>query len=746
MPESAGAAPRPYDDVSDDLIDIRELINVFRRRFWVLVSVAAIIVVAAVLVTFQMTPLYTATSQVALEIRQSQVVDFEAVLSGLPPDSAMVDTEVEVIRSRELAGGVVDRMGLMDVPEFNAELRDPSWISTVKSAIGNFLTALMPAQARDAQAFDDHEAQVRDRVISKLLSNITVRRQGLTYIIEISATSENPRLARDIANAYADQYLVAQLDAKYEATQRANEWLNERVETLREEVRAAEDAVAQYREQEGLLDARGSTLTEQQISDVNAQLALQRAELAEAQARLESVRSQIDRGVGTDTIAEVLQSDVIRDLRSQQAAVNQRHAELSSRYGPRHPQILTVERERADIEQQIEREIARIVSNLSNEVTVARERVRSLEGSLAQLRNELADNNRSLVRLRELERGAEASRTLYESILNRFRQTSEQESLTSADARIVSEAAIPLEPSAPNVTLNLALAIVLGGVCGVGVVMLLEMLDNGLYRDTDIETKLGLSHIASVPRLGSNLLKRLSGRSQLPADYILEKPFSGFSESFRTIRSAIRLSGIDSEAKLVAITSAVPGEGKTSVSMCLSHISALSNARTLVIDCDLRRRMLSKSTTDDVSAGLLEVLNGETDLDSAIVRDDRSGLNVLGLSRAEFTPRDVFGTNSFKALLERVRAEYDLVVLDTAPVLAVADTLSIASQVDLVVFTTLWKRTPASVARAAVEALQSANATVLGGVLNGVDLDAQARYGYGNAGYYYKSYAKYYTD
>ena len=743
MPETAGAEPRFADDETDDLIDIRELISVFRRRFWVFLGTAAFVVAIAIIVTFQMTPQYTATSQVSLEVRQSQVVDFEAVLSGLPPDSAMVDTEVEILSSRELAGDVVDRMGLTDVPEFNVELREPSWIGNVKSEVVAFLSGLMPAQTEQTLLDGEEAERTRDRVVSALMSNVSIRRQGLTYIIEIAVTSENPRLARDIANTYADQYLVAQLDAKYEATQRANEWLNERVETLREEVRDAEDAVAQYREREGLLDAEGATLTEQQISDVNAQLALQRAEMAEAQARLDSVQSQIDRGVGPDTIAEVLQSDVIRDLRSQQAEINRRHAELSSRYGPRHPQILTVERERADIDQQIEQEINRIVSNLSSEVTVARERVRSLERSLGQLRNELADNNRSLVRLRELERSAEASRTLYESILNRFRQTSEQESLTSADARVVSRAAVPLEPSSPNIPLNLALAIVLGGVLGVGMVMLLETLESGIYRDADVESKLGLAHISTVPRLGAGLFARLSGE---PDQYLVEKPFSGFAESVRTIRSAIRLDGIDRETKVVAVTSALPGEGKTSMSKCLGQVSAMSDTKTIMVDCDLRRRLLTKSTSDTVDAGLLEVLNGQATLEETIIRDEETGLHLLGLSKVEFTPRDVFGTEAFSTLLDQLRARYDLVVLDTAPVLAVADTSIIASRVDAVLFTVLWRKTAASVARNAVDALRSAHARIIGAVLNGVDLQAQARYGYGNSGYYYKAYSKYYTD
>ncbi|MCR9267848.1 MAG: GumC family protein, partial [Alphaproteobacteria bacterium] len=442
-------AANPQSD--GEMFDLGAMITVLRRRMWTLISSGVLVFLLVALVTLQLTPRYTAVAQVAIEVRQSQVMDFEAVMSGLPPDSAAVDTEVEILRSRQLASAVVDRLGLVNYPEFNARLREPGFVDGIKGVLRGMVSALVP---RSGSADDDAEEAARDGVVAALLEATSVRRAGLTYVINIVATSESPTLARDIANAYADQYIVSQLEAKYEATERANEWLNARVETLRDQVRAREAAVAQFRNEAGLLDAEGANITEQQITDVSAQLVLQRAQLAEADARLRNLRQQLDRGASADSISEVLRSDVIRDLRSQQAEISRRRGELSSRYGPRHPQILTVERELADVASQIDLEIQRIVNNLDNDVDVARERVRSLEASLASLRDELAENYSALVRLRELEREAEASRTLFESILARFQQTSEQQSLTESDARVVSMAAQPRQPSSPNVMLN----------------------------------------------------------------------------------------------------------------------------------------------------------------------------------------------------------------------------------------------------------------------------------------------------
>lgn len=728
------------------MIDLRELIAVLRRRFWPMVAAGFLTFVAIAVFTLQATPLYTATSSVVLNVRQAQVVDIEAVLSGMPPDSAMVDTEVEVLRSRSLAETVVDQLELINVPEFNDALREPDGLTQSIGAVTDFAAGFLPSPVEVSLTNEERRARARERVVDALMDARAIRRAGLTYVIEISATSETPSLARDIANAYADAYLTAQLEAKFDATERANEWLNDRVEVLRDEVRTREEAVARYRDEAGLIDADGATIAEQQVTDLNSQLAIQRAGLSEAQARLNTVRSQIERGVPADTIAEVLTSDVIRELRRQQAEVARRQADLSGRYGPRHPQILTVNRELADINAQIEAEIDRIVVSLQNEVDVASQRVRSLRASLIEARGELAENNSAIVRLRELEREAEASRALFESFLNRFRQTNEADGLTEADARVVANASTPQDPSAPNVLLNLALGLVLAGVVGVGVVVALEVFDNGLHTDADIEKNFGLPHIASVPRLKPSFSDRLTRRATDPSDYVVEKPLSGFSESFRTIRSAVRLSGIDTKRTVIAITSALPGDGKTTTALCLGRVSAMAGTSTLVVDCDLRRRLLTKALHPDVDKGLLEALSGEATLDAVIRKDERTGLDMLPVAETTFTPRDVFGSNAFHALLDQLKGRYDQVILDTAPVLAVADTRAIAAAADGVLFAARWKKSAVGVVRKALTELRASQANVLGVVLNNVDLEAQARYGYDTSGYYYRSYRKYYAD
>jgi succinoglycan biosynthesis transport protein ExoP len=731
----------------DELLDVKALLGVFRRRTWTLMSIIALGFAVTVIVSFQMPALYTATSKVALEVRQSQVMDFTAVLSGAPPDSAMVDTEVEVLGSRQLAGVVVDQLGLLNSPEFNSSLMSPTPLGSIRDGIDGLVGMLQPRQAGiqlDSAAVQ--ETQLRDRAVNRLMDRVDIRRSGSSYLIAIQATSATPSLARDIANGFADQYIVGQLEEKFAATQRANAWLNERVEVLRAQVREKEVAVAEFREAAGLLDAQGATLTEQQVSDVNAQLIMQRAALAEAEARLNSVRSQISRGVSAESIAEVLQSPVIRDLRRQQTDINRRRGDLTTRYGPRHPEIVTINREQSDLNLQISHEVDRIVANLDSEASISRERVRSLSGSLAQLRGRLGENYGNVVRLQELQREADASRLLFQSMLARFQETTEQESLTESDARIVSQAMVPFEPSTPNIPLNLALGLMGSIGLGITVIFLMEVLDTRLFSEQDVESKLRVPHIASVPKLQLGLLSALTIGARTPKAYVVKKPLSGFAESIRTIRSAINMAGQDEPAKIIAVTSALPGEGKTTTSICLGRLSAMSEGRILVVDCDLRRRSLTEELASTAKQGWLEVLQGHAELDDVILPDAKTALSVLpvGVSRAK--PSGVFSSPEFGAFLDSLRDRFDLVILDCAPVLVVADSAEVAGQADAVVFNTLWGKTRAGVAINALTVLGRARANLVGVVLNGVNLRAQARYGDAAYGAYYQAYKRYYQE
>ncbi len=743
MPDTPQTSPTSAS--ADELFNTHSIISSFRHRTWTLVSVSLATFVTVVVFTLQATPKYTATSSVVLNVNRTQVVSFEEVLSGVNPTSDIVETEVEVLGSRSLAQAVAQRLNLVNVPEFNRRLRTPGFRAAVRSRIRSVLMPGSSVLGNDA----DVQQREFESVVNSLMRAVSMRREPRSFMITIAARSETPSLARDIANAYADTYLTSQLEAKFEATERADTWLRDRLSGLREEVRIREEAVANFKESTGLIDVRGTTIVEQQVASLNGQLAAERAELSAAQARLNAVRSQLERNVPADTIAEVLNSAVIRSLRDDQAQVARRQADLIGRYGERHPERLTVARELEDISFQIEAEIARIVANLENQVNVAAQRVRSLEVSLVEAREELAEDNAAIVRLRELEREAEAGRGLFQRFLDRSEQVTRSEGLASPDARVVARAFTPTGPSSPNVTLNLLLAVMAGCVAGGSLGLALGVLESGVYSESDVETHFGLAHIASVKTLSGSLRERLSGKVVEPIQYIVDKPLSSFSESFRTIRSAIRISSIDTKNTVIAVSSPLPGDGKTTIAVCLGRVSAMAGSSVLIIDGDLRRRRLTKMLCPDVDKGLLEVLDGTARLEDVVVRDEASGLLILPVAESTFTPRDIFSSESFGALMAQLRIQYDQVIMDTAPLLAVSDVRMTTPHIDSILMVVLWKKTPVGLICRALDGLSASKVKVLGVVLNKVNLRVQAYYGYRGyygSGYYYGRSQKYYSD
>ena len=732
-----GAAPASMPG-RDGLVDIKSLFIALRKRLW-LASIAFILTfVSVALWTFQQTPVYQAQARLMLDTQQRDILDFGSAFSGLAPNTALIDTELEVMQSEALLSKVVDRLELTQYEEFNFTLQEPSNFDNFKDEVTGFLGLDEDDAAEDVEMTEEEEAEsIRGYATFVLQDSIAVDRLGPTYIIDIRAWSTRPDLASEIANAVADQYIVEQLEATLEAVRRENLWLSERLGTLKDEVNDKESAVERYRAQSGLLSAQGSTLTEQQIADLTRQRATRVANLREAEARLTNVTSRRSSGAGAAAIAEVLGSPVIADLRRQEAEVQRRAADLATKYGPLHPDRVRVNNELADTRGQISAEIDRVVSNLEGEVAIAREQVNAIDSSLASARSELARNNSATVRLNELNREAEASRVLYEDLLERFKVSNERDDLAKPDARILTAANVPNSPSSPRTVVNLILGFLFGGVMAGGCIFLAELRENHFSSGDEIERAFGLPSIGTVPLLSGRARKN-------PGDYAIENPLSAYSESIRNIRASIVFADLDNPARTVAVCSSLPNEGKTGTTYALGRLSALSGSKTLIIDGDFRRRQLTESAGLEPEAGLIEHLFGEIALDDAITVDEATGMHILPLTSSRNTPRDVFGSRAFDALLQRLESTYDLVVIDTGPLLLMAESRVIVSKVDQVIVVAKWRSTSRPALQASVNILQQFNASVAGVALTFVDLRKKRFLGSGHAGY--KQYSKYYTE
>lgn len=739
LPIDARYSNRPYyfseqAGGEEKVTDPKQAIRALRRRLSLFLIVLFTTFLAVAIFTFQATPVYSTSASVIIDSRDRNVVDIGSVISGQPPESTVVDTEVEIIRSRSLAEKVVRQLELTKYPEFNPNLREVGLADSIKNQLKSWLS-----DAPDPDTLvprDQRETRELQLVVSELLSKTSARRIGTTYGIEINANSHDPELAAAIANQIVDQYFVEQLDAKFDATRRANAWLEDRLSELREEVNSAESAVESYRSSSGLISAGTNTLNEQQMSDLNAQLIVQRAELAEAEARLDTVRELAARGETAEVSGAALNSAVISELRRQQTEILRERADLQNRYGPKHPEIERINKEEAGLREQITIELRRIVSNIEGDVAIARKRVQSLQSNLGSMRSTLAQNNQAGVRLRELERSAEASRSIYEAFLARFKQTNESEGLAEPDARLLSGAPVPRAPSFPKTSLNLGIGLVLGLMLGVGAVIGAEALNSQIASGDEIEEHFRVPFLGNFPRL-------VGPSKKDPRTYLIENPTSAYAESFRNLRASIMFADLDSPVKTVAITSSQPDEGKTTMTQGLGLMSAMSGTKTLIIDGDFRRRRLSAVVMEeDPERGFLECLFGECTVAEAVKVDEATGLHMLPLTPSRHTPRDVFGSKAFDQLMAKLEEEYEFIIIDTGPLLLLAETRVLTSKVDQVVIVSRWLKTNRAALKQTLSILREFRARIAGVVINRVDTTKYHRQGYGHSGY--KSYAKYY--
>ncbi len=750
-----GVPPAP---AHAELIDIDALMRVARRRFILFVFCTAIVFLGAASFVLNLTPRYTATATFQINPERGSAVanvgiDILNPVGGM--SASAVDTEVAIITSSDLLRRVVTELDLQFYEEFNPVAGEQDSQNIVAS-LGDAASAagvtaegmVQPAVASDvsppltpAGSLGDSMDEEVENAVSALGRRVTAARVGLTFLIEVNVESEDPAMAALIANTLVEKYIERQLETAYARVSTATDFLSERVAVLGDEVEAKESAVESFRADRGLVDVGGGTINEAQIRTINSELVIARSELAESEARLRTLQAQINAGRPADTIPEVLASDVIRDLRAQQTAIVREKAQLELELGPRHPDMLRVNRELADIEVRIDEEVGRIVQSYRSERTVLLERVRSLEADLARSKAQLAADNRDFVKLRELERDAEATRALYENFLNRLKQTSEAEQIEETNAQLVSAAQPPSNPSFPNNKLMLLASAVVSIGFGVGMVVLAELLDSGFRTSEELERLVGGRVVAGqIPLLRKADAKVDKRRVEL-SDYVMLRPFSAIAEAFRALKAAVVLPYSEAGSQVVVMTSGLPGEGKTSTSFSFGRMLAMSGNKVLVVDGDLRQRSLSQRVAPDHKNGLMEVLAGKVSLEDAIITDE-SGADVLTVSPVYYTQRDVFGLKAFEDLLEDMKSKYEVVVFDTAPLLAVADTLTLSRLADIVVVLVRWAHTKREVVRSCFAELRKVRIKAAALVMSQVNMQRRELYD----GVQTVEYSRYYSS
>jgi capsular exopolysaccharide synthesis family protein len=696
--------PAP-DAEPDDEIDLLALLGTLWRGKWIVLMAAVLSMVLGGVYAFRLTvPLYPATVTVALNAQQQQVItDIESILGGGAWDNVAINTELEVLRSRELVGQLVDRLDLTSDPEFNAALRVRTRFDNLRAAV------LAPLQGGPAE---EVTSSVRDEVIDTLLQRISATSVRSSLALTISVTTTEPAKSVRIANALAEIYIENQILVKLEALTRATAFLSTRTVELRENLEDVEGQLAAFSEQAEMISPEVLVAQGIQLRELRTRIREQEVRATDMRARLETLQMLQSQ---QDVEGFILAADEFRLTRSLTQFRNGRISE-------------------AELNAQLDDYLDQLASDaLRNEQQVA-----ALENAEQELSARIQRQSEELIALQQLEREAEAARLLYENFFTRLQETNVQQGLEVADSRIISEA-VPRPASSPRKTVIVALSALLGVMLGGGFVLLREMRFAGFRTSDELRQHTHRTVLASVPVIPAK-------DRQATLRYLSDKPNSIVAEAIRNLRTSVLMSDIDAPPRVIMITSSVPGEGKTTLALSLSRIMTGMGKKVLLIEADIRRRTFKEYFDTDASVSLLDLLLGNVKPEDVDPFVPDVGFDVLTGSKSDVNATDLFTSEKFASLMADLRTGYDYIIIDTPPVLAVPDARVIGSHADAIIYGVAWDRTTKTQVRQGLDMLDSVGLTITGLVLSQVDQRKMRAYGYGGQYGYDADGSKYYDQ
>jgi len=667
--------------MEDDEIDLMSLIETLRRQIGlILVTIALSLAIAAVYL-FAVTPIFTASSLILVDPSQKNLLDPDAASNvNLSYAAARVDSEVEILRSDTVALAVVSEQRLIADPEFGPQIGLREKLFT---ALG-------------IQKTDDRDPKVIVRKVVQKFKNATdVRRKGSTFLISVSVSSASPDRAADLANAMSSSYITQQVEAKIQSSLAARDILQKQIDAQRAELANTEDALDIFiQENLARIEAetgRGDIATLAETLDgLNASRLQTELKLSQAQAELS------DRN--WNALAANLESQVLVELERQRSGIQQRLGGVvaGSQAG------LDLRAEIAAIEDQLARASTQELSSLRNDVSVLS--TREEETRLALRETLVAGQLPSdlLAQIFEIQQDAGNARSQYQNLLARKRDLETQAGVQIADSRLVSAALPPTSPSFPKKRLVMALALVLGGGLGVFFAFLKEFFIGGFTSPDQLQDAIQAPVVTEVP-LATNL-----ARGELsPADKVVHEPLSNYSEAIRRLRASIDQnlqklaakegSSARAGAPVILVSSTVPNEGKTTTALALARTYALAGKKVLLIDSDLRKPSLHQFIGAEPSSSFLDYLREPDDrisMQKFSSADPLAAVNlVLGRTRSSTPTDQLLSSAQFENVIQAAKNTFDVVILDSPPLLPVIDGHYLAKHADLVVMVVRWAST-----------------------------------------------------
>jgi len=729
---------RASDEILDDdepgaqPFSLDRIVSAFRRRLRLIATIVMVTTTLTVTAVLMLPNRYEAAAVVQIDPRKKTISDLEGVISELKADAATIESEAEIIRSRAILLKVIDLLDLRNDPEFvggrgaltrlfvsqplesQGRARPPPPESRTNTQdIGTILGPRLPGSSQPQ----------RDEIAAAVLERLRVRRVRTTLLIEIRFTASDPQKAAKIANTIAEVYLAEQLESKRRASGLATEILEAKLTEMRGKLADAEREVETYKATHGIFATEGQILSEKQLARLMEQTIIARNATAEARSKYEQARTLREGGLDDTAISDVLASHTVRLMKEKLADATRRRAELATRYGPRHPSLQEATAEVRSAEAKVASEVRNVIAQLENEYRQAARRETQLLNDLMARKASEARVKEKTVRLKELEREAETTKQLFEALLSRYKQTAETQDLQLPDARLVEQADTPLKPAGPKRKQLLAVGFAMSLALGFGIALLLEFGTTGIGRPEDAEGVLDIAHLSSLPLLDEaddGTHEHMRNVRLMIAD-----PISTYAESIRDVRREIDFHNTThASGRIILVAASLPGEGSSLVASNLAHHYALTGQKTLLIDADMRHANLSRELSPVRTGGLLDALYGRTEVERAILRDSLTGLCFLpamATGPGRLSNPELLSTRAMATLFDRLRRQFDVIVLDTPPLLPVMDARIIADRTDQILFVMAWRRTPKQLARRALKGLSINQEKIVGVVVNKVD-------------------------
>ncbi|AMA59733.1 MULTISPECIES: Wzz/FepE/Etk N-terminal domain-containing protein [unclassified Bradyrhizobium] len=685
------------------------------RRQWPIVAVCTGASLALVMVYLAMAqPMYTANARIMMDTRQTQVLDKDSNASSALIDTGYVDSQVEIINSDDLILSVVRRLKLTEDPEFNGS--NPGLLSIIIGKVTSLFGSGEPAS----------QERIEHAVVAQVQKNLRTERVLTTYVLSLNYRARTPDKAAKIANAIANAYLVGALEAKYQSTKRATEWLQQRSLELSEQASASDRAVQTFKAENNIVGTSRGLMSEQQLSDLNTQLVQARAATAEAKARLDRIDTISDQDVAQSTVTDALNNSVITRLRAQYLDLQAQYSDWSRRYGKTHLAAVNLANKMEELRKNIADELRRIADAYRSDYEIAKSREASLEKNVKELVAQAGNKGQAEVKLRDLESAADTYRNLYNNFLEKLQSATQNQSFPLSEARLISTATKPDRKSSPKTVLALVGGLV-GGLClGFGAAFARELLSDVLRTPGEVEDELGVKCLGVLPDIRpptkAGGLLATSAKTGPPdlSRYVVDHPFSRFAETLRNIKVSIDVARLTREIKVIGIVSSLPKEGKTTVAANFAQLIALTGHRTVLIDGDLHTRSLTRELAPNAKTGLVEALNDPASLGYHVQRSKETGLDFLPsvVASRMVNSADVIGSKAMAELLKVLREHYEYIVIDLAPVMPVADSKAVSFLIDAMVYVIEWGQTTRTALQESVSGSEVLQKKLIGAVLN----------------------------